>query len=593
MSTKERKQQSLIEGALVLALASLIVKIIGAIYKVPMIAVIGTDGNGYYTYAYNIYLVIYAIAVSGFPTAISKIVAEYRVQGRYKDIARVKHVATVLMLGVGLAGSLILLLAAKPYAEWALKIPLAYYAILAVTPSILFSCLMATHRGFTQGMANMTPTAVSQLLEVLVKVAAGLGGSYIVKKTLTEEFLKAGTILGKELARGQKPDVIIQSYSAAAAIFGVTLSVLVGYIYFVIRDRFRGVTFAPEMVAASPSPDSDRIIAKKILSIGIPIALSTVTVYVAGFIDGITVTDRLIRVFVHHSKELFDSFHGLLELAGKTLHDDPSEVANYLYGAYGLSTPLFNLIPSITGAFGISSMPHVAAAWRQGNLIDVKRHSESVVRLTMIIAAPLGCGIFALCGPITRFLYAGRNPVSAEIAYPMVGVLGLVAIIVAVSASINSLLQGIGRIDVPVKLLAFGAFSKVAFNFILVGVPSLNVKALPYSNLLCYAVISTLAFYVFYTTTGIGLSYFDILVKPLLAGAGCGVTAYLANVLLLMVLRGRTSVCMFLSIIAGAIAYIVLLGVLRAIKREDCLSLPGGTKIVRVLEMLRILQKQS
>ena len=589
MSTKDRKQQSLIEGALVLALASLIVKIIGAIYKVPMIAVIGTDGNGYYTYAYNIYLVIYAIAVSGFPTAISKIVAEYRVQGRYKDIARVKRVATVLMLGIGVAGSLILLLAAKPYAEWTLKIPLAYYAILAVTPSILFSCLMATHRGFTQGLSNMTPTAISQLLEVLVKVAAGLGGSYLVKKKLTEEFLESGTVLGKFLAIGEKPEVIIQSYSAAAAIFGVTLSVFVGYLYFQIRDRFRRELFTQDQIAASPDPDTDKVIAKKILAIGVPIALSTVTVYVAGFIDGITVTDRLIRVFVHHPKELFDSFHGLLDLAGKTMRDAPSEIANYLYGAYGLSSPLFNLIPSITGAFGISSMPHVAAAWRQNNLVDVKRHSESVIRLTMIIAAPLGCGIFALCGPITRFLYAGRNPVSAEIAYPMVGVLGLVAIIVAVSASINSLLQGIGRIDAPVKLLALGVFSKVAFNFILVGVPSFNVKALPYSNLLCYVIISVLAFYVFYTTTGIGLSFFDIIIKPLIAGGGCGLAAFLANFVLLKVLINRTSVCMFISIITGAVAYVVLLGVLKAIKREDCLSLPGGTRIVRVLEKLRIL----
>ena len=220
------------------------------------------------------------------------------------------------------------------------------------------------------------------------------------------------------------------------------MSVLFGYLYFLIRSRVRGDLITDEMCAASPEPDPDKVIARRILAIGIPIALSTVTVYVAGFIDGITVTDRLIRVFTKHGPELFASFRGLLEKAGKSLSDSPSEIANFLYGAYGLSSPLFNLIPSITGAFGISSMPHVASAWRKGDVLQVKRHGESVLRLTTIIAAPLGCGIFALCGPITRFLYAGRNPVSAEIVYPMVGVLGLVAIIVSVSASMNSLLQG-------------------------------------------------------------------------------------------------------------------------------------------------------
>ena len=118
------------------------------------------------------------------------------------------------------------------------------------------------------------------------------------------------------------------------------------------------------------------------------------------------------------------------------------------------------------------------------------------------------------------------------------------------------------------KLLALGAFSKVAFNFVLVGIPSFNVKALPYSNLICYLIISFLAFMVFQNTTGLSISYKDTLLKPLVAGAGCGLTAFIANKVLL-ILKGRTSVCLFLSILAGAIAYLVLLGVLKAIHRDD------------------------
>ncbi len=580
----------MIEGALVLALAAAIVKIIGAIYKVPMVAVIGADGNGFYTYAYNIYLVIYSVSVSGFPIAISRIIAGYRAEGRYRDIRKVRRVSTIFLLSVGAVSSVALALLARPYAQDIIHIPRATYAILAVAPSILFSCLMASERGYNQGMSNMAPTAVSQVIEVLFKVAAGLGGAYIARSSLTAEYMQSGTVLGSPLEAGEKLEVVVGSVSAAAAIFGVTISCFAGYIYFLILRAVKGDPVSEQQLALSPEPHCGRDILRAILRFSIPIALSSVTVYLAGLIDGVMIANRLIGVFEEDAATLFASHGGLMELAGKSLADSSDEIANYLYGVYGMGTSLYNLIPSLTGAFGMSSMPHMTKAFVRHDAVSMRREAQSVLRMTMLIASPLGFGLFALAGPITRFLYAGSDPYSAEIAIPMVAVLGIAAVFVAVSSSANSLLQGVGRIDVPVKLMLLGAALKIGINYLFVGIPGVNIRAVPFGNVACYGTMAVLGIMVLGRSAGIKLDLFGSIGKPLIAGALCGVSAKLAYELFTLALPTRTTVGMSVGIAAGAVAYLVALGVLRAIDREDVLSLPAGEKVAAALEKVGILR---
>ena len=580
----------MIEGALVLTLAAAIVKIIGAIYKIPMIAVIGADGNGYYTYAYNIYLVIYSIAVSGFPTAISRIIARYRAQKRYRDVQRVHRISVVFLLCVGLFGSILLALMARPYAEHIIHIPRAFYAIIAVAPSILFSCLMAAERGYNQGLSNMTPTALSQVVEILFKVLFGLGGSYIVKKRLMLEYSTKGTILGAVLQNGEKPEVVIGSLSAAAAIFGVTASCLFGYLFFLALRAMNHDPITRQHLMKSPAPDCDKVILREILRYAVPIAVSSVTVYLAGLIDGVMITNRLIKVFTTDAKALFASHGGLMELDGKSIADAPDEIANYLYGVYGLGTSLYNLIPSITGAFGMSSMPHVTSAFVRKDGAAVEREARSVIRMTMLIAAPAGFGLLALSAPITRFLYGGANPYSAEIAIPMVGMLGLAAIFVALSASSNSLLQSCGMIYVPVVLMAIGAVIKISVNYIFVGVPSINITAVPYGNIACYAIISILGLVILCRRQSLNVGVLGTVIKPIISGGACGVAAFGAYTLFMQVMPRKPSIGLFLGIFAGAAVYFVMLGLLRTLDRDDVLSMPGGRKIAVILEKMHLLR---
>ncbi len=566
-----------------LTLAAVLVKIVGALYRIPLTAAIGEDGIGFYSTAYNFYLTIYSIAVSGFPTAISKIVAGYAAQGRYKDVKRVMSVARVLLIIIGVVCTAALVLIARPYVDW-VESPKAYYCVLAVAPSIIFSCLMSTHRGYNQGMSNMTPTAVSQIIEVLFKAAGGLGGAYLLKNYFTSEFMRAGTVFGTTMANAQEAEVMILALAAAGAIFGVSLSTLAGYVYLLLRRLAAGDGITSEQLRGSPEARDKRYIFRQLLTIGIPVALSAVAVTLTGLIDNISILNRLSHVVETDVHALFASHGGLLEQADKALEDLP----NYLYGVYNIGMPLFNLVPAITGSFAMSALPHVTVAWTLKDKERAKRYIESALRITLLIAAPAGFGISFLAGPIMRLIYPTRV-VGAALAEPMLTLLGLAAIFVALMQPINAMLQGVGRVDIPVKLMLLGGVIKLATNYFIVAIPSLNIKAAPLGNLLCYMTIAVAGLAVLRRITGIGLNFRSVLGKPLLGGLLTGSFALLAYNVLTM-LQMREKIAAVGAIAVGAAVYLIAIGAMQAVEPQDIIELPGGKKIVDLLEKLRVIR---
>ena len=580
-----KKKQSMLEGALVLTLAMVIVKIVGALYKLPMIAIIGEDGNGFYTTAYNLYSTIYSLAVTGFPVAVSKIVSSYASQGRYKDIRQVRRVSTVFFGVMGVVSAIVLALLAKPYVE-SIDNAGAYYCVLAVAPSLLFSCLMSTHRGYNQGMKNMTPTAISQVVEVLFKAAFGLGGAYLMKARFVAEYAAAGTVLGQVMPDAAAADVMISSLAAAGSIFGVSMSTFAGWLFLVVRGWFVGDGVRASQLIESPKAHSNRYLLKQICRVVLPIALSSAAVSITGLIDNYSVLGRLRLVIETDMQALYASHGGVLELAERTAEQLP----NYLYGVYGLGITLFNLVPSLTGSFGMSALPHVSSAWVAGDKKATRVNMESMMRVTMLIAAPCGMGIAFLAGPIADLIYGAKTPVGAQLVVPMLSLLGIAAIFVAVVNPMNALLQAVGRYSVPVYLMIIGGIIKLASNYTLVAIPELNIKAAPMGNLLCFLFIMIASFIILSRITGIRFSVMGIFVKPLLAGALCGATAMLGYNLITRFLSISDKLATVGAIGIGGIVYLIALALLRAIEREDVLGLPGGGKICRILEKMRILR---
>ena len=209
---QENKKQNVLGGAMILVIATALVKIIGAIYKIPLTGIIGTLGRGYFASAYNIYTPIYAISMAGLPVAVSTIVARHAALGRYRDVKQVLRVTFPLFMLLGLIGTAVLLIMAKPYAA-SVNSELSVYSVLCIAPSILFCCIMSTYRGYYEGLSNMYPTAISQVIESMGKLVFGLTFAYLVIK-----FVKV------------EDRSLLYAYAAAAAISGVTLGTFFGAI---------------------------------------------------------------------------------------------------------------------------------------------------------------------------------------------------------------------------------------------------------------------------------------------------------------------------------------------------------------------------
>ena len=580
------KKQNLVQGGIILTFAVVIVKIVGALYKLPLIALIGEDGFGYYSKAYSIYGVIYAIAVTGFPVAVSKLVAGYAAEGRYRDVKKMIQVANRAFLVLGVVSTLLLIALARPCAEYFVQTPKTYYAILAVAPSLLFSCLMSTHRGYNQGMQNMMPTAVSQVVEVLFKAGCGYLFAYIAQTHFTQEYLQFGTVLGGAMATEQDAHSMIAALGAAGSILGVSISTFAGWFYLVIRRWMRGDGVRKVDLLDSPKPHTARYQLKQLWIFVLPIALSAATASLTGLIDTGSLQDRLMSVVNNDAAALFASHGGVLELAEQTLENIP----NYLYGVYSMGITIFNLVPSLTGSFGMSALPHVAASWTTGDRVSLKQNIESTLRMIMLIAAPCGFGIAFLAGPVAWLLFGSKRPVGAELVVPMLALLGVAAIFVAVASPLNSLLQAIGKIKVPVILMVVGGVIKLASNYFLVAIPALNIKAAPIGNLLCYLFICVAGLAILCRATRIRLNVWGIFGKPMLAGALCGASAMLAYNLMERFASISTRIMTVGAICVAALVYLVALAALNALVKEDIYGLPGGKKIAKLLEKLRVLR---
>ena len=173
------KGNSFIKGAAILGIAGVIVKILGAIYRIPLGNIIKPEGMGYYQTAYPFYVLLLTISTSGVPVAIAKLVSEKSAIGDYKSAYKVFRVALVGLTIAGVLTSAFVLLNARSIVE-SLGNPNAYYSLLALVPALLFVPIMAAFRGFFQGRQNMVPTALSQISEQFFRVALGLGITYML-----------------------------------------------------------------------------------------------------------------------------------------------------------------------------------------------------------------------------------------------------------------------------------------------------------------------------------------------------------------------------------------------------------------------------
>ena len=578
MSAKQK--QSFLHGALILMSATVIVKIIGYFFKVPLKGIIGVSGFGYFNAAYGLFNTLYALSVAGMPVAVARMVAQNMQQGRYRDVRKIKRLSTISFLCSGLLGTVLMLLGAGPYVRMAQN-PNAFWAVFIMAPAIFFVCVSSSWRGYCEGLRNMYPTALSQVAEALVKLALGLSFSSAAVRMGLEEFQAKGTVFGAAVSTPEQAQLAVLPYGAAGAILGIVVSTAVGSLFLWAYSKRKGDGISRQMLdSATPAQKSGRIL-KQLWSIAIPICLGALALNITTLIDVSSLTNRLSAALENGGDLLLSMYEGILPAS-----TPKEEIPNYLFGAYNMSVTLFHLIPALTTTFGVSALPSVTTAWAARNQTLLRRNIESVWRVTSLIAFPAGFGICALAEPILTLVYK-EDPASIPIAAPILRVLGIAAIFVALSSPTNSMLQAVGKVNVPVKLMLLGGFLKLAVNFVLVPVPSVNIQGAPYGTLLCYGLIVCISIPVLCRSAGITIRFQDVFLKPLFAGILCGVTAWTSYGLFFR-LVGNT-IATGLSILLAGIVYVVVLLLVRGVAKYDVLMLPKGEKIAKLLEKYRLI----
>lgn len=537
---KKSKGQSFLQGAFIMMAASLVVKVIGAFFQIPLQNLIGGEKSpafGMFSAAYRIYTAMLVVSTVGLPAALSKMVAEATARGREHEVRRIVRVAAGIFVPVGALCSLALFFGAGTFAAW-IKSEDSRLAVMAIAPSVLMVAILSVFRGYYQGRSNMVPTAVSQVIEAAGKLFIGLG------------------LACWAVGRGFDDPVV-----AALTVLGVTIGEVVAAAYMLVQAALsRGET---RVRALDPAVRPTLTLAKTLLSLSIPITISSSVMSITDLIDVALISSRLQSPAVHMA----------------------ADEAMQTYGIYTGVINFFNLPQTLITALAVSVLPTIASARAAGNETGANRTLSTTLRMTLMLTLPAGAGFFLLGGSILRIFLSSGTVLGGQ----LMSILGFAVPAVALVAVTNAVLQAYSRIDLPLVSMCLGAAVKLCGDYFMIGDPRFSIAGAPISTALCYWLIALLnLFHIARLSHGLP-PVGRTLVRPLAATAGMGAVVVIGKTLVRLASLAPGSALDKLAtlaiIAAAALVYGVLLLALRAIERADVLLLPHGAKIADILHL--------
>lgn len=529
-------KKSFMQGAVILGIAGIIIKVMGAFFRIPLANLIGDKGMGYYQTAYPIYVLFLTLATAGIPIAISKMVSERIAVDRHYEAYRVFRVSFILLFSIGICSSAILFFGAGPIVN-ALGNPGAKYAMMAIAPALLFVPMMAAYRGYFQGLQDMKPTATSQVVEQFFRVAAGLSLAYLL------------IVKGREFA-------------AAGASFGATAGSIAGLITVVGIYYFKKNSLKAdvERTYKISSEKSSQILAS-IFMIAVPVTIGAAIMPIMNAIDVGIVMRRLQETGWTH------------------------EAAISLYGQLtGMAGPLINFPQVLTQAIAMSLVPAVAAAYKQRDMNFLNYNVRLGVRTAIMIGLPCALGLMTLSEPIMLLLFPFQKA-SAVSAAPCLFVMAFGVIFLSTVQTLTGVLQGLGRPMIPVVNLFIGAIVKVILTYTLTGVESINVKGAAMGTVAAYIVASSLNIIAVKRYTGVKFDFMLTYVKPVASALVMSAAVWISYRILLGFFGNALST--MLAVMIGAAVYCAMLFATKSIKKEELKSLPKGGKILNLMNKFK------
>ena len=531
----EQKKQNFLQGTALLAMATVIVKLVGALYKVPLNAIIGEKGFGYFSTAYEIYNILLMISTAGLPVAMSRMISEASSLEHYGQVRQVYLTAKRIFLILGIAGSVLMTVFCRPLAAFWNQ-PDAWAAIGFLGPCVLLICIMSAYRGFFQGQSNMIPTAVSQVLEVVTKLVVGMIAAVA--------FLKATASI---------------SLAAGGAILGVTASCLVSavYLFGCFRRSYR------QLPETGDTPKSFGATAKELLKIAVPI----------------TVSSTILSIITSLSSKIY---------MGRLLGSGISQAAaDTMRGVHVMTQTIYNMPCAFITPITVSIIPAITAQITLKKFRETRMTEESAIRITGIFAMPCAVGLVCLARPITALLggYTGENLV---LAGQMMTVLGVSVVFNALVLVTTAIMQAHGNVNRPVANMLIGGIIKLIIVYVLTGNRAIGIVGTPIGTLTSYVVICILNVFSIRSLVADPPRMIVNLIRPFLAACVMGVAVLLSwrglSTLGLTGLTGRV-VLAGVPVAIGIVVYVLAAIALKVVTREDCLLLPKGEKIAKLLKL--------
>ena len=508
----KKRDGGFLSGVMVLSLSAVAVKIIGLIYKIPMLGLLGSEGMGYFNSAYEIYALFCAVSTAGLPIAASLLIS--RCNGRNGASQAVFGISLKLFFALGIISTLIMVALAYPLACF-LGNGKGVYPILAIAPTLLFICTVSAYRGYFQGMSRMAPTAISQLIEALGKLVFGIALALVALR------------LGLETEK-----------VAAFAVLGLLLGSVISLLYMVATKR-RDLS---EKIL--PALESERGIVKDLLGIAVPVTISAAVINLTKMVD-MTMILRRLQSIGYKSEEAFAAYGGYTTLA----------------------VPLFMLAPALISSVALPIIPRLSRAVSNG---DNDAQVDSVndgIRLACIISMPIGMGLSLFSKPILELIFSGQAS-EIELCAPLLSMLGLSVTLSCLVTVGNSILHAYGHALIPLVSMTSGAILKTIVAYVLIGNPKINIAGAPISTFVCDLAINIINFKYICKCVPRKIGVGKVFVRPFISSISAVVLARLFYDAFRLEDGENTAVTLASIAIAGAL-YALLCVVLRVTDKNE------------------------
>lgn len=513
-------EKSFVKGALILTIAGVLGKMLGALYRIPFNRIVGETGAALYGLSYSVYSILFALSTAGIPLAVSKMIAVYEQRQEHGESVRLLKLTFTLLSSIGIAVGLFVFFQAEWIAASLFHEPDAALSLKALSPAMLFSCLMAVFRGYFQGHQQMIPTAISQILE---------------------QFCRVGTIFIAIFVLAHKPLEVI----VAGASFGSAVGGMMGFLFLSCVFLFYYKKHKPRNKVAPAAPETNAEMMKTLLYLAVPISIGALVLPIMQFIDSSLVISRLEVSGLSHGKALVQ--YGFL--------------ASY-------AMPIINLPFIITTAISASLVPTVADLFEQNNQEGIHHNIRTSLMLTIILMLPAAAGLATLGDAICKLLFKTASP---GIALSYVAFTVLCVGLYQVSAGA---LQGLGKVLVPMVSLLIGAIIKGVLTFILPAQPGADVRMAAIATVIGFAIAAL--HNIWQLGCIVGWQWFSL--KQMILKPAFATMAMAACVLLIKAQfenpMANATLVTGLCIVVGAVSYFIVLFAIGGIDQATLEKIP-------------------